>query len=265
VYGTPGIEGKLLIAIVNASGQIDGVLDFEHSGEGDNRQCRAFAKLTATKQTIYGPWVTWKMVVAEGWAKSKKATAKNGTEYSQPSKWETMPELMFEYRAGAFFCRTRFPHLVLGLQTREELEDVSGYTLEDAGLTGQQSTRAAFVQVPTLPPLAKPLPPAASVPPTVLPTANEPTPPPGAEAEGKTAEAPAPTPAPQPKQTEETFSLFQQLMSRLDRCRTGQGVTRILELAQQSEGKITDAQFEELNVAADKKAAAFISAGTQFP
>jgi len=56
--------------------------------------------------------VTWKMVNAEGWA------SKNG------SKWKTMADQMFIYRAAAFWQRAYAPELGMGLITTEELGDV---------------------------------------------------------------------------------------------------------------------------------------------
>jgi hypothetical protein len=54
------------------------------------------------------------MAKAEGWTK------KNG------SKWLTMPEQMFMYRAGAFWSRVYAPELSLGMSTAEEIIDTVG-------------------------------------------------------------------------------------------------------------------------------------------
>ena len=56
--------------------------------------------------------VDWRMVKAEGW------DSKNG------SKWKTMPEVMFHYRAAAFWVRIFAPDCALGMQTAEEIIDV---------------------------------------------------------------------------------------------------------------------------------------------
>ena len=55
------------------------------------------------------------MVKGEGWLD------KSG------SKWKTMPEQMFTYRAASFFARKYCPDVLMGLQTVEEVRDVSGY------------------------------------------------------------------------------------------------------------------------------------------
>ena len=40
------------------------------------------------------------------------------------SKWQTIPELMLRYRAAAFFVRQYAPEVAMGIQTREEIEDI---------------------------------------------------------------------------------------------------------------------------------------------
>ena len=113
VHGTPGWSSKFLIATVNASGRYSS-LRYEWRGEpgADNYGCRAWAVERATNERLDGIWVDWKMVKAEGW------NSKNG------SKWKTMPDQMFVYRASAFWVRAYAPELAMGLQTSEELVDV---------------------------------------------------------------------------------------------------------------------------------------------
>ena len=120
VHGNPGIESKLAIALINSSGLFKGNLEYERSGDDphdENYKVRAFAIRKDTKKAIYGPWIDWNMVNAEGWSKEKKG---------QKSKWVTMPGLMFDYRAAMFFARTVCPERLMGMQTVEELHDVNG-------------------------------------------------------------------------------------------------------------------------------------------
>ena len=53
------------------------------------------------------------MAKAEGWL------TKTG------SKWQTMPELMLKYRAAAFFGRLYAPEVLMGMQTAEEVIDIT--------------------------------------------------------------------------------------------------------------------------------------------
>lgn len=111
VHGRPGMEAKLQIGLLNASGRIKGNICYTFSGDGDEYGCMASVIDAASGQTINGPKVTKRMVKAEGWDK------KPG------SKWLTMPEVMFRYRAAAMLIRAHYPEVTLGLMTREELEE----------------------------------------------------------------------------------------------------------------------------------------------
>jgi len=111
VHGKPGIEAKLAIALMNGGGRFE-PLEFEFDGEGETRKCRAFAKEIKSGKTLHGTWVTWQMAKAERWVD------KDG------SKWKTMPDLMFTYRAAMFFARVYDPGALLGLRTKDELEDM---------------------------------------------------------------------------------------------------------------------------------------------
>lgn len=57
-----------------------------------------------------GTAITPQMVKAEGWDKN--------------SKWRTMPEQMYKYRAAAFFVRAYCPDLLMGFQTTDEIKDL---------------------------------------------------------------------------------------------------------------------------------------------
>lgn len=113
VHGTPGWSSKFLIATINTCGRYS-TLRYEWRGEKGSSDygCRAWAIERETGERLDGIWVDWAMVNAEGWA------SKNG------SKWKTMPDQMFVYRAAAFWQRAYAPDLGMGLQTQEELHDV---------------------------------------------------------------------------------------------------------------------------------------------
>lgn len=116
IHGKPGVEGKLVIALINNCGRFEPV-QFEEIGNLDKPDkdadgCIAYAKDIKSGIELKGPKVSWGMVKAEGWY------SKNG------SKWKTIAQLMFRYRAATFFARTYCPEVLLGMQTREELMDV---------------------------------------------------------------------------------------------------------------------------------------------
>jgi hypothetical protein len=64
------------------------------------------------------------VVKAEGWH------SKNG------SKWNTMPDQMFVYRAAAFWQRAYAPEISMGLQTAEESEDTYDAKMNPDGSYG---------------------------------------------------------------------------------------------------------------------------------
>lgn len=113
VNGMPGWSGKFVIATINGSKRFATELDFEISGEGDDYGYTAYA-IDKNGITRRGTKVDWKMVKAEGWLN------KTG------SKWKTMPEQMFKYRSASFFGNAYCPDLLMGIQTYEEIIDVSG-------------------------------------------------------------------------------------------------------------------------------------------
>lgn len=119
VHGQPSWSSKFLIATVNACGRYAS-LKYEWRNEdkpdSDDYGCRAWTTEKSTGERLNGVWVTWKMVRAEGWH------SKNG------SKWKTMPDQMFMYRAAAFWARTNAPELSMGLPTVEEAHDTIDVT-----------------------------------------------------------------------------------------------------------------------------------------
>ena len=115
IHGRPAFGASFIIASVNSAKHWTPIR-FETEG-GDARdkgfRCRAVSTDKHTDQRCEGSWITWDMVNAEGWA------SKSG------SKWKTMPEQMFRYRAASFWARVYAPELMMGMQTADEVEDIA--------------------------------------------------------------------------------------------------------------------------------------------
>jgi hypothetical protein len=79
--------------------------------EIEDMSCIALATDKATGKVLKSIKITIEMAVKEGWY------SKDG------SKWQTMPELMLRYRSAAFFGRLYAPDVLMGMQTKEEIED----------------------------------------------------------------------------------------------------------------------------------------------
>ncbi|MGH7757399.1 MAG: hypothetical protein ACREM8_14100, partial [Vulcanimicrobiaceae bacterium] len=111
VYGRPGIEAKLAIALMNSRGPFEGQVQWREEGEGNTRSWTAYATHRGTGERCEAT-VTWSMVKAEGWLDKKG------------SKWQTIPGLMGRYRSAMFLGRLYCPEVLLGLPTDDELRDV---------------------------------------------------------------------------------------------------------------------------------------------
>lgn len=111
IQGKPGWSSVFLIATLNSCGKFS-PLRYEDSNENGG-SCRAWAIDKINNEKVYGAWVSMDMAKAEGWID------KNG------SKWKTMPELMRRYRAASFFTKQFAPEVSMGLQTVEELIDIT--------------------------------------------------------------------------------------------------------------------------------------------
>lgn len=113
IQGKPSWRSSFIIAALNSCGRFK-PLKFEFIGtnpQADDYGCRAYTD-DFDGNRITGPLVTWLMVKSEGWL------SKSG------SKWKTMPELMFQYRAASFFGRLYAPDILNGMQSVEEVKDV---------------------------------------------------------------------------------------------------------------------------------------------
>ena len=76
-----------------------------------HQTCMAWAIEKETGERLESPVVSIQMALDEGWLTKKG------------SKWQTIPELMLRYRCASFFGRLYAPELLMGLQSREEVED----------------------------------------------------------------------------------------------------------------------------------------------
>ena len=114
VKGKPGWSGSFCVAAINGCGKFS-PLKFVNDGGGG-----VYAKATRLSdgELCKGATITMQMAKDEGWLQ------KTG------SKWKTMPEQMLMYRAASFFARAFCPEVLMGIQTIEEVQDVSGYEPE---------------------------------------------------------------------------------------------------------------------------------------
>ena len=112
IQGKPSWSSSFIIAVINSYKKFSMPLNFVLTGQGEERSCIAFTT-GVDGQRYESPAVDIKMAIAEGWV------GKAG------SKWKTMPELMLRYRAAAFFGRLYCPELLMGMQSEDEVIDVT--------------------------------------------------------------------------------------------------------------------------------------------
>ncbi len=113
VKGKPSWAGQACMMLINSCGKFRDVRPVYTGTKGkDDRGCYIQAVRINDGEVVQGTEVTLKMAAAEGWATN--------------SKWRNMPEQMLAYRAASFFARVYCPEALMGAQTVEEVEDVSG-------------------------------------------------------------------------------------------------------------------------------------------
>lgn len=129
VHGKPAWSSTFLIACINASRKFT-PLRYRMTGENgtDTYGCVAWA-IDRDGEKLESPEVTIGMAKAEGWY------GKTG------SKWKTMPELMLRYRAATFFARTYVPELTMGIQTQDEIIDITPVSAESVPVTSKFEKR----------------------------------------------------------------------------------------------------------------------------
>lgn len=113
VHNQPTFEAKFAIACFNATGKYTPIRYEEIGKRGtDSYGMYAYAIDKSTGDVLKGPEITIGLAKLEGW-------------YNQNPKWRNIPQLMLRYRAASWFIRTTDPGVMLGFQTREEVEDAS--------------------------------------------------------------------------------------------------------------------------------------------
>lgn len=112
VYQRPAWSAKFLIACFNQCGRFSAVRYIWSGTRGkDDWGCQAWAIERETGEKILGPVITLQLAKDEKWYDRKD------------SKWKTMPEKMFMYRAAAWMIDTHAPELSMGIRAEDEVRD----------------------------------------------------------------------------------------------------------------------------------------------
>ena len=113
VHGNFSWKGSACKAMIDSCGRYVKTRYVEVGERGKDSWGYYLEAIDKDGEIVKGVTVTIGMAKAEGWY------GKNG------SKWQTMPELMLQYRASAFFLRTQCASLAMGFLTAEENEDIA--------------------------------------------------------------------------------------------------------------------------------------------
>lgn len=110
VHGRMGFTGQFCISALNRCPQYKRIEYRYMNGKDWQDGIQVIGHRVDGEQDC-GTAITPAMVQAEGWNKN--------------SKWRSMPEQMYKYRAAAFFVRAFCPDALMGFQTVEELRDLA--------------------------------------------------------------------------------------------------------------------------------------------
>ncbi len=136
VKGKPSWSGQYCDAIVRANFK---KVKVDLSGEGDQRGCKVTA-YDENDNFCEGSRITIDMAKKEGWYSKKDKYGK------ETSKWQTMPDLMLQYRAFAFFARVHCPDKLLGIHDEFENLDISKIESQPAVNPFEEIIEAEVVQ-----------------------------------------------------------------------------------------------------------------------
>ncbi len=127
--GKLGYEGKLIAAIVNASGKLQGSLDYRYSGSGDQRSVTVSGKLVgdAEPREVIGTVAGWK----------------TGNE-----QWKKNTDQMLAYRGAREWARRYMPEAILGIHADDDLANnaPTSVTMRDITPPPASSPLAAVTQ-----------------------------------------------------------------------------------------------------------------------
>ena len=110
IQGKPSWSAQFIIATITGCGRYEN-FDYEMVGEKEDLKIRCTATRIKDGKEINGSWVSIAMARSENWIKNPK--------------WKSMPEHMLKWRAATFFGRQHVADLLLGIQTEDEIVDIS--------------------------------------------------------------------------------------------------------------------------------------------
>lgn len=99
-------ESQLVQAVILKRAPIKGRIKFEYSGAGQDRACRAWARLREEDEVV----------------EYQSPKLKDIKPQNSPL-WKNDPDQQLAYFSGRSLCRRHFPDVILGIYDREEIDD----------------------------------------------------------------------------------------------------------------------------------------------
>lgn len=109
------LEGKFTLALLNLSGKTLGPPKYDIKKiDGKIVSCRCSVVCRETQADV-DYTIDRSTVEQNNWEAPRRG---------KPSPWVNVPDLMFRYRSATYLIRAHFPEVLMGIPTRDEMEDV---------------------------------------------------------------------------------------------------------------------------------------------
>jgi hypothetical protein len=130
IGGKLGYEGKLIAAVVNASGKLVGPLQYEHAGKGDDMEV-----------TVTG--------TLKGEDKPRTVKVKVRDARTNNKMWNTDPEQKLCYNGAIKWARRHAPELVMGVMSEDDADRIEhAKTVKE---TSEPAARTVIAEVEVMP------------------------------------------------------------------------------------------------------------------
>lgn len=116
VHGKLGIEGQLVIALINQRGPYIKRLKWSFDGKEGTDAYTCYCRGWKTETDYDEIKISIKDVKAMGWWSNKI--------------WQNMTDQMLRYRTATFLARAHCPEVLMGFHTEDELRDIKATSVE---------------------------------------------------------------------------------------------------------------------------------------
>ena len=127
VNGTLGYESQLVNAVVSSQGFIKGRFKYEYNGNGNQMQCRVGAVLAGEEAITWGEWL-----------------CVSDVKVKNSPLWQTNPKQQLGYLQIKNWARLYTPDAILGVYTKDELEDSTPRNITPVAASEPESTEPKY-------------------------------------------------------------------------------------------------------------------------